>query len=62
MASYAFIQNNAQGAEQVRVCATDASPQMRLRSGLLKSPPGIIVGDKIKTSNFILRVDAIVTT
>jgi len=62
MAGYAFIQNDDQGVEQVRVCATDASPQMRLQSGDLKSPSAIVVGDKIKTGGFTLRVDLIVTT
>jgi len=60
MASYAFIQKNDGGDEVTRLCATDATPPLRLLSGATKVPAAIVVGDLIKNGNYALRVDEIV--
>jgi len=62
MASYAFIQKDAQGVETSRFCATDASAPLRLHDGTIKPPSAIVVGDKIRTGGFTMVVAAIVRT
>jgi hypothetical protein len=59
MASYAFIQKES-NVETKRLCATDTST-LRLRSGAIKAPAAIVVGDYIMASGYVLRVDEVVT-
>lgn len=61
MLSYAFLQKNDADDETTRLCATDATPPLRLTSGSAKTPATIVVGDLIKNGDYTLRVDEIVT-